>query len=260
MSTITISSVNVNGIRSATTKGLADWIQAKDHDIICFQELKALESDIPTEIRALDYHQYYHPAEKKGYSGVGIMSKLKPESVTFGMGIDWVDQEGRILTLDFGSWCVCSVYAPSGTTGDIRQEVKYRFLDAFARYAHSFAEKGKHVVFAGDINIAHREIDIHNPVSNKNTSGFLPEERDWFTKFLASGYLDVYRQINPDMHDVYSWWSFRAGSRGNNKGWRIDYHLASNSLEATILGASIETDLIVSDHAPVTCAYNMSFD
>jgi exodeoxyribonuclease III len=258
MPTTVISSVNVNGIRSATTKGLANWILAKDHDIICFQELKALEADIPTEIQALDYHQYYHPAEKKGYSGVGIISKIKPESVTYGMGVDWVDREGRILTLDFGSWCVCSVYAPSGTTGDERQEVKYRFLDEFTPFAQSFAARGKHVIFTGDINIAHREIDIHNPVSNKNTSGFLPEEREWFTKFLESGYIDVYRHMNPDVRDVYSWWSFRAGSRGNNKGWRIDYQLASASLAPTFLDAKIETDLVVSDHAPVTCSYDIT--
>jgi exodeoxyribonuclease III len=256
MSTIVISTVNVNGIRSATTKGLADWIQAKGHDIICFQEIKALESDIPNEIRSLEYHQYYHPAEKKGYSGVGVLSKLKPESVTYGMGVDWVDQEGRILTLDFGSWCVCSVYAPSGTTGDVRQEVKYRFLDEFTTFARSFGERGKKVIFTGDINIAHREIDIHNPVSNKNTSGFLPEERDWFSAFLESGFVDVYRHKNPDLRDVYSWWSFRAGSRGKNKGWRIDYHLASSAFAPSIVDAYIETDLVVSDHAPVTCSYN----
>ncbi len=257
MSNITISTVNVNGIRSATTKGLANWISDKGHDIVCFQELKAMESDIPQEIRALDYHQYYHPAEKKGYSGVGIITKLKPESVTYGMGVDWVDMEGRILTADFGSWCLCSVYAPSGTTGDIRQEVKYRFLDVFMDFAHSFKQKGKHVIFTGDINIAHQEVDIHNPVSNKNTSGFLPEEREWFTKFLETGFVDVFRLKNPDVKDVYSWWSFRAGSRGNNKGWRIDYHLANDALAPSIQQAQIETDLVVSDHAPVTCMYNM---
>jgi len=258
MSTLVISSVNVNGIRSATTKGLADWIRAKDYDIICFQELKAMEADVPEEIRSLEYHQYYHPAEKKGYSGVGVLSKLKPESVTYGMGVDWVDQEGRILTLDFGNWCLCSVYAPSGTTGDIRQEVKYRFLDAFMEFAREFSQKGKPVIFTGDINIAHREVDIHNPVSNKKTSGFLPEERDWFTKFLDSGFMDVYRYRNPEVRDVYSWWSFRAGSRGNNKGWRIDYQLASKSMESAIVNATIETDLVISDHAPVTCTYNMT--
>jgi exodeoxyribonuclease III len=257
MPNIVISTVNVNGIRSATTKGLADWIRVKDHDIICFQELKAMEADIPAEIRSLDYHQYYHPAEKKGYSGVGVLSKIKPESVRYGMGVDWVDREGRILTLDFGSWCLCSVYAPSGTTGDVRQEVKYRFLDVFLDFAQTFAQKGKHVIFTGDINIAHCAIDIHNPVSNKNTSGFLPEERDWFTKFLDSGFIDVYRHANPDVKDVYSWWSFRAGARGNNKGWRIDYHLASKSLESVIQGAHIETDLVISDHAPVTCSYDL---
>jgi len=252
-----ISSVNVNGIRSASTKGLSQWITETKPDIVCFQELKALETDIPDAIRSLDYHQYYHPAMKKGYSGVGVLSKRKPIEVTFGMGIDWVDTEGRILTLDFGSWCLCSVYAPSGTTGDLRQNVKYAFLDAFTSFAHSLREKGKEVIFVGDMNIAHREIDIHNPVSNKNTSGFLPEEREWFTRFLDLGYIDVFRHLNPDTRDVYSWWSFRAGSRERNKGWRIDYHLASQGLQSTLIDATIETNLVVSDHAPVTCTYQL---
>lgn len=258
MSGFTISSVNVNGIRSATSKGLADWIVQKDLDIVCFQELKAMEEDIPAEIRALDtYHQYYHPAQKKGYSGVGVMTKREPLSVTYGMGIDWVDSEGRILTLDFGDWCLCSVYAPSGTTGDIRQEVKYRFLDEFKAFAQGFHESGKKVIFTGDINIAHQDVDIHNPVANKNTSGFLPEERAWFSDFLNSGFIDVFRHKNPELRDVYSWWSFRAGSRARNKGWRIDYHLASQALAPTIMDAWIETDLVVSDHAPVTCQYEL---
>lgn len=258
MSQLVISSVNVNGIRSATSKGLADWIVEKDHDIVCFQELKAMEEDIPSEIRTLGpYHQYFHPAQKKGYSGVGVMTKREPISVTYGMGLDWVDNEGRILTLDFGDWCLCSVYAPSGTTGDVRQEVKYRFLDAFSEFALGFHKQGKKVIFTGDINIAHQEVDIHNPVSNKNTSGFLPEERAWFSSFLELGFVDVFRHKNPDMRDIYSWWSFRAGSRARNKGWRIDYHLASESLAPSIVDAWIETDLVVSDHAPVTCKYEL---
>lgn len=258
MSSLVISSVNVNGIRSATSKGLAEWIVQKNHDIVCFQELKAMEEDIPAEIRSLhEYHQYFHPAEKKGYSGVGVLTKREPISVTYGMGLDWVDSEGRILTLDFGDWCLCSVYAPSGTTGDVRQEVKYRFLDAFSAFALGFHERGKQVIFTGDINIAHQEVDIHNPVSNKNTSGFLPEERAWFSSFLELGFVDVFRHKNPDLKDIYSWWSFRAGSRARNKGWRIDYHIASESLAPSIVEAWIETDLVVSDHAPVTCKYEL---
>jgi exodeoxyribonuclease-3 len=252
-----ISSVNVNGIRSASTKGLSKWIVETNPDIVCFQELKALETDIPEAITSLDYYQYYHPAEKKGYSGVGILTRREPEHVEYGIGVDWIDSEGRILTLDFGSWCLCSVYAPSGTTGELRQNVKYAFLDAFTEFAESFRVKGKEVIFVGDMNIAHREIDIHNPVSNKNTSGFLPEEREWFTRFLDLGYIDVFRHVNPDMRDIYSWWSFRAGSRERNKGWRIDYHLASEGLQSTFVNATIETDLIVSDHAPVTCTYQL---
>ena len=136
--------------------------------------------------------------------------------------------------------------------------MKYRFLDVFQDFALGFRQRGKQVIFTGDINIAHQAVDIHNPVSNKNTSGFLPEERDWFTRFLDSGFVDVFRHRNPDLKDVYSWWSFRAGSRGNNKGWRIDYHLASKELAPTIVDAWIETDLVVSDHAPVTCVYDLT--
>jgi len=257
MRSTTISSLNLNGIRSATNKGLIDWIDASRYDMICFQELKATEADIPDEVRMLDYHQYYHPAEKKGYSGVGILTKLEPISVQYGMGIDWIDQEGRLLLLDFGTWCLASVYAPSGTTGELRQEVKYRFLEAFSSFVDQMNKSGKRVIYVGDFNIAHHEIDIHNPVSNKKSSGFLPEERQWFSSFLDQGFTDVFRKLNPDLRNVYSWWSFRAGSRGNNKGWRIDYQLASSELDAQLINARIETDVILSDHAPVTCSYSL---
>lgn len=257
MSPVTVSSLNLNGIRSATQKGLIDWISGNNYDMICFQELKATEADIPDEVRNLEYHQYYHPAEKKGYSGVGILTKLKPESVQYGIGVDWIDREGRVLLLDYGSWCLASVYAPSGTTGDQRQEMKYLFLDDFSSFVDKMSALGKRVIYVGDFNIAHHEIDIHNPISNKKSSGFLPEERQWFSTFLDRGYTDVFRKLNPDLRDVYSWWSFRAGSRGNNKGWRIDYQLASRSLDDLLLGARIETDVVLSDHAPVTCTYNL---
>lgn len=257
MSPLTITSLNLNGIRSATNKGLIDWITGSNFDMICFQELKAAEGDIPSEVRSLPYHQFYHPAEKKGYSGVGILSKQEPVSVQYGIGVDWIDREGRVLLLDFGAWSLASVYAPSGTTGEQRQEMKYTFLDAFDDFVEKNKAEGKRVIYVGDFNIAHREIDIHNPVANKKSSGFLPEERKWFGDFLDRGFTDVYRTLNPNLRDVYSWWSFRAGARGNNKGWRIDYQLASSALDHTLLEARIETDVVLSDHAPVTCIYEL---
>lgn len=257
MSPLTITSLNLNGIRSATNKGLIDWITASNFDMICFQELKAAEVDIPSEVRSLPYHQFYHPAEKKGYSGVGILSKQEPVSVQYGIGVDWIDREGRVLLLDFDDWSLASVYAPSGTSGEQRQEMKYTFLDAFDDFVEKNMAEGKRVIYVGDFNIAHQEIDIHNPVANKKSSGFLPEERKWFGDFLDRGFTDVYRTLNPNLRDVYSWWSFRAGARGNNKGWRIDYQLASSALDHTLLEARIETDVVLSDHAPVTCIYEL---
>ncbi len=254
---VKVSSVNVNGIRSACSKGLVDWIVRTAPDIVCFQELKALDADIPKGLADLGYFQWYHPAEKKGYSGVGVMSKIEPKEVRVGTGIDWIDREGRVLTLDFGDWNLCSVYAPSGTTGELRQNVKYEFLDAFSAFGDTYLQSKRPIVFVGDMNIAHQEIDIHNPVANRNTSGFLPEERAWFTRFLEQGFVDVFRHLNPGLRDVYSWWSFRAGSRARNKGWRIDYHLASADLQPRLLEAFIETDLVVSDHAPVTALYDL---
>lgn len=251
-----ITSINLNGIRSATTKGLAQFIKQVNADIICFQELKAQEDQIPEEIQNLGYAAYYHSAQKKGYSGVGLLSKKNPISVEIGSGIDWIDFEGRILVAEFDELVVVSVYAPSGTTGDERQEVKYRFLDAFLIYAANLKSKyNKEIVFCGDFNIAHKEIDIHNPVSNKNSSGFLPEERAWFTTFLESGFVDVFREINPNLKDVYSWWSFRAGARKNNKGWRIDYQLATPLLASKAKRGEIDYETILSDHAAVSIEY-----
>jgi exodeoxyribonuclease-3 len=257
MGRVAITSLNLNGIRSATNKGLIDWINSSNYDIICFQELKAHEEDIPSEVRSLNYYQYYHPAEKKGYSGVGILTRQEPIAVQYGIGVDWIDREGRVLLLEYGDWSIASVYAPSGTTGEQRQEMKYLFLDAFDLFVEKNKAEGKRVIYVGDFNIAHQEIDIHNPISNKKSSGFLPEERAWFSTFLNRGFTDVFRALHPNLRDVYSWWSFRAGSRGNNKGWRIDYQVASSALDDQLLEATIETDVNLSDHAPVTCVYDL---
>lgn len=250
-----VSSYNVNGIRAAEKKGFSNWVKTEQPDIICLQEIKAEETQIPEEVHALGYHSEWLSAEKKGYSGVAILSKEKPLASAKGMGLDWVDAEGRVLMFEYPDFKVYSVYAPSGTSGDVRQTLKYQFLDAFYEFAHAEAQKGKPVLFCGDINIAHREIDIHDPVRNKNSSGFLPEEREWFTRFLESGFHDVFRELHPDLKDVYSWWTYRAGAKGNNKGWRIDYHLATKELASKALEGNIKRELNLSDHVPVTITY-----
>jgi exodeoxyribonuclease-3 len=252
-----ISSYNVNGIRAAVKKGFVDWVKSTQPDVICLQELKADDTQIPEEIKELGYHQVYHPAEKKGYSGVGILSKIKPEWIKVGLGVDWIDAEGRVLMVRVKDIDIYSVYAPSGTTGDIRQQLKYDFLEAFTAYCKPLLHGTNPVVFCGDFNIAHKEIDIHDPISNKKSSGFLPEERKWFSDFLSMGYRDVYRELYPELKDSYSWWTYRAGAKGNNKGWRIDYHLASEQLSQKAVKGRIEQELDLSDHVPVTIEYSL---
>lgn len=252
-----ISSYNVNGIRAAVRKGFVDWVQDTKPDVICLQEIKADETQIPREITDLGYHGYFHPAEKKGYSGVAILSKSMPDEVVNGMGIDWIDAEGRVIMARFDKIKVYSVYAPSGTTGDVRQDLKYKFLDEFYSFAKPLLADGHDVIFCGDFNIAHKEVDIHDPVSNKNSSGFLPEERAWLSAFLELGYKDVFRELHPDARHMYSWWTYRAGAKDRNKGWRIDYHLASPALANRAQTAVMEREMNLSDHVPVTVEYNI---
>jgi len=253
--TYKISSYNVNGIRAAERKGFSDWVKQEQPDVICLQEIKADSDQVPQEVLDLGYHCEWLSAEKKGYSGVAILSKQKPLRSQAGMGLDWVDSEGRVLMFEFPEFNVYSIYAPSGTSGSVRQDLKYEFLDAFMNFAKSVQTSNKPVIFCGDFNIAHREIDIHDPVRNKKSSGFLPEERAWFTKFLESGFVDVFREKNPDLRDVYSWWTYRAGAKGNNKGWRIDYHLASPEMLKKATETTIQRELDMSDHVPVTIVY-----
>jgi len=255
---VKISTYNVNGIRSATSKGLVDWLTLENPDVVCLQEIKAEANQFPDALFQLGYEFFIHPAQvKKGYSGVAILTKTMPLKSTVGMGVDWVDAEGRVLTVEFEHLRVVSVYAPSGTTGDVRQAVKYQFLDVFLDWMNRLTSDGKPTVFCGDINIAHKEIDIHNPVSNKNSSGFLPEERAWFTNMLKAGYEDVFRELRPGEKDLYSWWTVRANAKANNKGWRIDYHLATKGLSARASDARITRELNLSDHVPVTVTYNV---
>lgn len=252
-----ISSFNVNGIRAAHRKGFTDWVAQTDPDIICIQELRAEEDQIPKPIKKLGYHEAYHTAEKKGYSGVAIYSKEKPVTVKPGMGVDWIDAEGRVLMAEYEDFIVFSIYAPSGTTGDARQDLKMEFLDHFLPFAEDYLNGDKPVVFCGDFNICHKAIDIHNPERNKTTSGFLLEEREWVTGLLETGFEDVFRNMHEDEPDLYSWWSYRAASKDRNKGWRIDYHMASPSLSDAAKEAVIEREWDLSDHAPVSISYDL---
>ncbi len=248
-----IISYNINGIRAAATKGLLKWLEATQADVVCFQEVKALASQIPDVlglIEHLGYHHYWFPAEKKGYSGVAILSKVQPKHVEYGCGEAWIDAEGRILRADFEDFSQISLYLPSGSSGDERQDKKYEFLDFFYDYVAKLRERIPNLIISGDYNICHKAIDIHNPKSNANSSGFLPEEREWMEKFVQSGMIDTFRHFNPEPHH-YSWWSYRAGARSKNLGWRIDYHLASTPLLDRLQNAKIFSEAVHSDHCPV---------
>jgi exodeoxyribonuclease III len=245
-----ILSYNVNGIRAALNKGFADWLHAAAPDVICLQETKAMEEQVDTAVfEDLGYQHHWHSAQKKGYSGVAILTKTQPLHVEYGTGIDHMDFEGRVIRADFEKVSVISLYLPSGTNID-RLEYKFKFMDDFQNYINSLKEKHPRLVICGDYNICHRAIDIHDPVRNKNVSGFLPEEREWIDGFMKNGFVDSFRHLNPEPHQ-YSWWSYRANSRNNNKGWRIDYNLVSENLKNNIERAYILPDAKHSDHCPV---------
>lgn len=251
-----IISYNVNGIRAAQKKGLLDWMRAAQPDILCLQETKAQPEQIETNLyEELGYHCYYFSAQKKGYSGVAIMSKEKPDHIEYGCGIETGDFEGRIIRADFGDKSVISAYFPSGTTGDIRQDIKMAFLADMQEYLNKLQKTRPNLLVCGDYNICHEAIDIHNPVSNKKSSGFLPEEREWVTQFLASGFVDSFRHLNKEPHN-YSWWSYRANARDNNKGWRIDYNMVTKNMEEQIERAAILPEAKHSDHCPILVEMN----
>lgn len=247
-----IISYNVNGIRAAIKKGFIDWLKSDPADVICIQETKATESDINlAEINALGFSIFWFSAQKKGYSGVAVFTKIKPDNVQYGCGIATSDEEGRVIQLDFGDIRIINAYFPSGTSGDLRQEFKYQWLDEFFDYLNGLRKKHKKMILCGDYNIAHEEIDIHDPKGNKKSSGFLPEERAWMSKFLNSGWIDSFRYFHKEPHR-YSWWSQRFPSvRLNNKGWRIDYITATSLLEKQLTKADIFDQVKHSDHCPV---------
>ena len=246
-----IISYNVNGLRSAISKSFFDWLREAQFDVVCLQETKALREDIPLlELEALGYRHHWHSAEKKGYSGVAILSKQEPDRVVSGCGMEKYDREGRILRADFGDWSVLNCYFPSGTTGEERQGFKMEFLDDFFRWANELKKERPKLIVVGDYNIAHTELDIHDPKGNKKSSGFLPEERAWMTQWFASGFTDAFRQVHPELVE-YSWWSFRAGSRSKNKGWRIDYQSVTDNLAGQVRDVRHIQSAMHSDHCPV---------
>ncbi len=250
--TLRIISYNVNGIRAAINKGFIEWLKTDPADIICLQETKATKENIDhTILNDLGFEDYWYSAQKKGYSGVAVFTKIKPDNIIYGNGNKVSDDEGRILQLDFGDIRLINAYFPSGTSGDIRQAFKYEWLDQFFLYLEELKKDYPKLILCGDYNIAHKEIDIHDPKGNKNSSGFLPAERAWMDKFLDSGWSDTFRHFVKDPHH-YSWWSQRFPTvRLQNKGWRIDYINVTSPLVPSLTGAKILPDIKHSDHCPV---------
>jgi exodeoxyribonuclease III len=257
MATLKIFSYNVNGIRSAMTKGLLDWLVAEQPDIVGFQELKANAEDIDTAaFEAIGYQCTWFSAQKKGYSGVGIISKIAPTKIEKGNGQEQGDFEGRTLQFWINDLLIINTYFPSGSSGDDRQAYKMQFLAEYEQWLKGILKKNKKVIVMGDYNICHRAIDIHDPVGNKNSSGFLPEEREWMDSFFALGMTDSFRMHHPEEKHQYSWWSFRANARNNNKGWRIDYISASETVAKNISSSFIMPEAKHSDHCPIGIEIN----
>ena len=246
-----ILSYNVNGIRAAMRKDILPWLQTTDADVVCIQETKATKEQVDLEaIQAAGYpYHYWFSAQKKGYSGVAILAKTKPTNIVYGTGIKSMDFEGRNIRADFKGVSVMSLYLPSGTNL-ARLEHKFEYMDLFQDYVNTLKKEIPNLIICGDYNICHEAIDIHDPVRNKNISGFLPQERAWMSSFLKQGFVDAFREFNNEPHN-YSWWSYRANSRANNKGWRLDYTLVAQPLQEKLKRAVILSEAIHSDHCPV---------
>ena len=246
-----ILSYNVNGIRAAMRKDILPWLQTTDADVVCIQETKATKEQVDLEaIQAAGYpYHYWFSAQKKGYSGVAILAKTKPTNIVYGTGIKSMDFEGRNIRADFKGVSVMSLYLPSGTNL-ARLEHKLEYMDLFQDYVNTLKKEIPNLIICGDYNICHEAIDIHDPVRNKNISGFLPQERAWMSSFLKQGFVDAFREFNNEPHN-YSWWSYRANSRANNKGWRLDYTLVAQPLQEKLKRAVILSEAIHSDHCPV---------
>ena len=246
-----IISYNVNGIRAAIKKGFVEWLNSAAPDVICIQETKAQPDQIEADLfKEIGYDCFCHSAIKKGYSGVAILTRLKPDNIYYGMDNEKYDSEGRVIRLDFGDLSIISVYIPSGSYGDIRQDFKMDFLNDFKLYIDELRKSRPNLIISGDYNVCHKPIDINHPERHKKSSGFLPEEREWFDSFIESGFVDSFREYDTSS-EKYSWWTYRAGARGKNLGWRIDYHLVTESLRSKLKGATILPDIFHSDHCPI---------
>jgi exodeoxyribonuclease III len=245
-----IFTFNVNGIRAAIKKGLIEWLIEENPDVLCLQEIKLSETELVEDLfKEIGFHCYWYPAQKRGYSGVAILSKIEPLHVEYGMNVEKFDFEGRVIRADYKDFSLVCAYFPSGTTGDIRQDLKMEFLGHMDNHINELKKTQPNLILCGDVNICHTEIDIHNPKSNKNSSGFLPEEREWVGSFLENGFVDTFRHFDKSLHN-YTWWSYRAGARGKNLGWRIDYLFVSKEMEGMLGNAAIHPDVHMSDHCP----------
>jgi exodeoxyribonuclease-3 len=256
---IRIATLNANGVRSADSKGLFRWVKRVDPDVLCLQEVRAGDADLPHHIRKpAGLQGYFHPAGKRGYSGTALYAKKRPRSVRTGFGDPEFDGEGRYVQADFSRLTVISVYFPSGSSSPARQQAKYRFLERFSPHLQALRDSGREIVFCGDVNIAHREIDLKNWRGNRKNSGFLPEERAWLSRlFDEQGWVDVFRRLD-DRPDQYTWWSNRGQAWAKNVGWRIDYQIATAGLAGKARAASIYRTRRFSDHAPLTIDYDAS--
>ncbi len=251
MAEVTILSWNVNGLRSIYNKGSFDWVIREKPDIMCLQETKAIEEQLPVELKKVDgYHSYFSSAERKGYSGVATYTRDKPSSVSTGFGIQRFDNEGRILVTHYDSFILFNIYFPNGKASPERLQYKMDFYNAFLLYVNTFREAGKNIVICGDINTAHNEIDLARPRENSKISGFLPEERAWIDKFIANGYVDTFRMFNQEPGQ-YTWWDLKSGARERNVGWRIDYFFVNSGFAEGVKASFIMPQVMGSDHCPV---------
>jgi exodeoxyribonuclease III len=248
-----IISFNINGLRAILKKGFVEWIKTQKPDILCLQEIKANKSQIDSDdfLNLEGYNYYWNSAERKGYSGVLILSKEKPESADFGIGIEKFDNEGRLIRLKYSNFTLFNVYFPNGKSSDERLLFKLDYYDALLELCEKLRGRGEELVITGDFNTAHKEIDLANPKANEKYSGFLPIEREWLDKLVRKGYVDTFRHLYPNKPDMYTWWTYRFNARKKNVGWRIDYFFVTEGLMDRVKESSILSDVYGSDHAPI---------